>query len=157
MSESPVLRQPVLLAAGEGDSVSLRGTEVIFKVRGDQAGRASCLEFAAAPGFDTGFHVHGELEETFYVLEGEFDLHAGDHVRRARPGTVMFVPPGIPHCFTNPTGAVARLLIVMSPSGFDQYFSELAEILARTGPPDTKAIAALRRKYDTEQLSSLMA
>jgi len=147
----------VLLAAGEGNSVSLRGTEVIFKVRGDQADGASCLEFAAAPGFDTGFHVHGKLEETFYVLEGEFQLSAGDQVRRAQPGSVMFVPPGVPHCFSNPTDAPARLLLVMSPSGFDRYFTELAEILACSGPPDSEAIAALRRKYDTEQLSSLLA
>jgi quercetin dioxygenase-like cupin family protein len=149
--------QPALLTAGEGDSVSLRGTEVTFKVRGDQADGASCLEFAAAPGFDTGLHVHSKLEETFYVLEGEFELRAGEEVRRALPGSVMFVPPGVPHGFSNPTGAPAKLLLVMSPADFDRYFVELAEILARSGPPDSDAIAALRRKYDTEQLSSLAA
>jgi hypothetical protein len=53
----------VLLAAEEGDAVSLRGTDVVFKVRGDNAGGASCLEFVAAPGFDTGLHVHSKLEE----------------------------------------------------------------------------------------------
>jgi hypothetical protein len=44
----------------------------------------------------------------------------------------------------------------MSPPGHDRYFAELAAILARSGPPDTDAIAALRSKYDTEQLSSLL-
>jgi quercetin dioxygenase-like cupin family protein len=147
----------VLLTAGEGDTVSLRGTEVVFKVRGDNAGGASCLEFLAAPGFDTGLHVHRKLEETFYVLEGEFELRAGDEVRRAQPGSVMFVPPGVPHAFSNPTSAPAKLLLVMSPADFDRYFIELADILARSGPPDSDAIAALRRKYDTQQLSSLQA
>lgn len=147
----------VMLTAGEGDSVSLRGTEVTFKVRGDNAAGASCLEFAAAPGFDTGVHVHTKLEETFYVLEGEFELRAGDEVRHMLPSSVMFVPPGVPHGFSNPTDKPATLLLIMSPADFDQYFVELADILAHSGPPDTDAIAALRRRYDTEQLSSLKA
>ena len=149
--------QAVLLTAGQGDSVSLRGTEVTFKVPGDQAAGASCLEFAAAPGFDTGLHVHQKLEETFYVLEGEFELRAGEEVRRGLPGSVMFVPPGVPHRFSNPTDAPAKLLLIMSPAEFDRYFVELSEILARSGPSDSDAIAALRRKYDTKQISSLVA
>lgn len=149
--------QPVLLAPGEGHSVLLRGSKVTFKIRSDQAGGVSCAEFDAAAGFDTGLHLHSKLEEAFYVLEGEFELRAGDQARRARPGTLMFVPPGVPHAFSNPTDAPARLLLLMSPSGHDRYFAELADILARSGPPETDAIAALRRKYDTLQLSSLVA
>jgi len=45
----------------------------------------------------------------------------------------------------------------MSPSGHDRYFDELAEILSVDGPPDSAAIAELRRRYDTTQLSSLVA
>jgi quercetin dioxygenase-like cupin family protein len=149
--------QPVLLAPGEGHSVLLRGSKVTFKVRSDQAGGASCAEFTAAPGFDTGLHLHSKLEEAFYVLEGEVELRAGDQARHARPGALMFVPPGVPHAFSNPTDAPARLLLLMSPPGHDRYFAELAGILAHSGPPDTDAIAALRGKYDTEQLSSLVA
>ncbi len=147
----------VMSAVGEGESVSLRGTEVTFKVPSDQAAGASCLEFAAAPGFDTGLHVHKQLEETFYVLEGEFELQAGDVVRRGLPGTLMFVQPGVPHRFSNPTDFPAKLLLIMSPAAFDRYFVELADVLARSGPPDSDAIAALRSKYDTQQLSSLEA
>jgi quercetin dioxygenase-like cupin family protein len=88
--------ESVISTAGEGDSVSLRETEVTYKVSSDQAAGASCLEFAAAPGFDTGLHVHKKLEETFYVLEGEFELQVGEVVRRGPPGTLMFVAPGCP-------------------------------------------------------------
>ena len=69
----------------------------------------------------------------------------------------MFVPPGVPHAFSNPTDEPARLLLLMSPPGHDRYFAELADILKRSGPPDTDAIAALRLRYDTEQLSGLVA
>ena len=99
------------LAAGEGDSVSLRGTEVTFKVNSDQAEGASCTEWVAAPGFDTGLHVHERLEETWYVLDGELEFHLGEETLNAVPGACVFVPP----------------------------------------------LAALRAKYDTQQLSSLVA
>ena len=149
--------QAVLLEPGEGRSVSLRGTEVGFKVESSQAKGASCVEFTAAPGFDTGVHVHERLEETFYVLDGEFEFRAGDETFRAPPGACVFVPPGVPHGFGNRGGAPAKLLLIMSPPGHDRYFDELGKILAADGPPDGAAIAALRKRYDTEQLSSLVA
>ena len=51
----------------------------------------------------------------------------------------------------------ATLLLTMAPAGHDRYFDELAEILAADGPPDSDEIAALRKRYDTEQISSLIA
>lgn len=145
-----------MLTAEQGDSVSLRGTEVRFKVRGDQAERASVTEWLAAPGFDTGLHVHERLEETWYVLDGELELRVGEETYLASAGACVFVPPHVPHAFANRTEAPTKFLLIMSPAEFDRYFVELADILARSGPPDSDAIAALRRKYDTKQLSSLI-
>ena len=150
-------QEAVLLKRGEGRSVSLRGTEVGFKVESDCARGASCTEWVAAPGFDTGLHVHGRLEETWYVVAGELEFHVGDEKFDAEPGAWVFVPPGVPHAFANRTDGEARFLLIMSPPGHDRYFDELASILAADGPPDSEAIAALRARYDTEQLSSLAA
>jgi mannose-6-phosphate isomerase-like protein (cupin superfamily) len=146
----------VLLGPGAGRSVSLRGTDVVFKVERASAEGASCVEFTAVPGFDTGLHVHQRLEETFYVLAGEFEFRAGEETFRASAGACMFVPPQVPHGFANRTQSPSRLLLVMSPPAHDRYFDELAEILAGDGPPDSDAIAELRKRYDTEQLSSLL-
>jgi len=86
----------VLLGPGEGRSVSLRGTEVVFKAGSESAAGASCVEFTAAPGFDTGLHVHQRLEETFYVLEGEFEFRADGETVRAPAGACMFIPAKFP-------------------------------------------------------------
>lgn len=149
--------QPVLLTAEEGDSVSLRGTGVTFKVPSEHARGASTTEWVATPGFDTGLHVHERLEETWYVLDGELEFHVGEEAFRASPGACVFVPPHVPHAFANHTAAPAKFLLIMSPPTHDRYFVELAKILARSGPPDSDAIAALRSKYDTQQFSSLQA
>jgi mannose-6-phosphate isomerase-like protein (cupin superfamily) len=148
----------VFLAAGDGRSVSLRGTEVAFKVESNQANGASLVEFTAVPGFDTGVHVHQRLEETWYIVDGELEFRVGDETFDAATGATVFVPPRVPHAFANRSATPAKFLLIMSPPGHDRYFDELAEILgAADGPPDADAIAALRRKYDTEQLSTLVA
>lgn len=147
----------VLLEPGAGRSVSLRGTEVGFKVESSDAAGASCTEWVAAPGFDTGLHVHGRLEETWYMLEGELEFHVGGETFQAAAGASVFVPPTVPHAFANRGDSPAKFLLIMSPPGHDRYFDELAAILASDGPPDGDAIADLRRRYDTTQLSSLVA
>ena len=150
MSETAVMLEP-----NEGRSVGLGPTRVAFKVESSEAQGASLVEFAAAPGFDTGVHVHERLEESFYVLEGEFEFRAGDEIFHARPGACIFVPPHVPHAFANRSAKPAKLLLVMAPPTHDRYFDELGAILAADGPADGAAIGALRERYDTRQLSTL--
>ena len=151
------MEQAVTLEPGQGRSVSLRGTQVRFAVESTYAKGASCTEWEAAPGFDTGLHVHERLEETWYVLDGAVEFQLGEETFTATAGATVFVPPRVAHAFANRTEAPARFLLITSPPGHDRYFDELAEILAVEGPPDTNAIAELRRRYDTEQISSLAA
>ena len=145
------------LDAGEGRSVSLRGTRVEFKVESDSAAGASLTEWDALPGFDTGLHVHGRLEETWYLLSGELEFRVGDETFTAEAGATVFVPAQVPHAFANRSGVNARFLLAMSPPGHDRYFDELAQILAVEGPPEPAAIADLRRRYDTRQIETLVA
>ena len=148
--EEAVTREP-----GQGRSVSLRGTEVRFTVESTHAKGASCSEWEAAPGFDTGLHVHERLEETWYVLDGELEFRLAERTFTATAGATVFVPPRVAHAFANRTDLPTRFLLILSPPGHDRYFDELAEILAVDGPPAGGEIAELRRRYDTEQISSL--
>ena len=127
-----------------------------------------------APGFDVGAHRHAEAEEIFYLLEGELDLLAfeprttapgdwtawesagGARVVRGGPGSLMLVPAGCPHAFTNPGTAPARMLFLVTPSGHEQYLEGIAELLSHPGPPDQAAIIELRARYDIEQLTSMI-
>jgi len=48
------------------------------------------------------------------------------------------------------------MVLRISPAGVhERYFEEPAAILAKPGPPDIQAIAALRKRYDMEQVSPL--
>jgi hypothetical protein len=47
--------------------------------------------------------------------------------------------------------------MTVSPPGHEQYFEELVKLVTHSGPPDATAIAKLRARFDTEQLSALKA
>src|ERR1700686_1819078 len=104
--------QPAMLTAEKGDFVSLRGTEVTFKGRGNKAEGGSMTEWLAAPGFDTGLHIHERLEETWYVLDGELEFRDGEETFQASPGACVFVPPKVPHAFANRTEAPTKFLLI---------------------------------------------
>ena len=152
MSASAVIRMP-----DEGKIVVLAGKPLAFLVTGKDSKHNCMFDWTLPPGFSTGLHVHRVQEETFYVLEGECTWQIGDRKVRATPGTYVFIPPGVPHNIGNASDQPARMIMTVSPPGHEKYFDELAELIARGGPPDATAIAELRGRYDTTQLSELKA
>jgi hypothetical protein len=45
--------------------------------------------------------------------------------------------------------------MTVSPPGREHCFEELAKVVARNSPPDPNIIGELRRRFDTDQLSTL--
>ncbi len=140
---------------GEGRAVTLAGQPMAFLVTGENSKHTCMFEWTVPAGFSTGLHVHRVQEETFYVLEGNCEWKVGDQLVHARPGTYLFIPPGVPHNIGNASDKPARLLMTVSPPGHEHYFEELARLTAHGDRPDANAIADLRRRYDTDQLSAL--
>ena len=151
--------EAIVIQSGGGKTLSLRGTEIAYKAEGERPGGGpTFFEFIAAPGFSTGDHIHSKIEEIFYVVDGEFQIRAGDRSITAHSGDFVLVPPGVPHGFGNPSDGPAKMVLLISPAAVhERYFEELAEILATPGAPDIQAISELRRRYDTEQVSPLTA
>jgi mannose-6-phosphate isomerase-like protein (cupin superfamily) len=150
MSTAGVVVQP-----GQAKRVELHGSWMNYLVTGRDSKGCSLFEFDVAPGFDTGVHYHTRIEEFFYVLEGELDLRSGDQVAHAGPGMFLFVPQGTMHSIANLGKKRGRLLLGCLPPGHEDYFEELSAVLAKPGPPSSEAIAAMRKKYDTIQVSGL--
>jgi quercetin dioxygenase-like cupin family protein len=149
MSASPIIRRP-----GEAGGVTLGGQPMGFLVTGASTKYTSMFDWTIPPGFSTGEHVHRVQEETFYVLEGNCDWWVNGERIQAPAGTFLFVPPGARHNITNMSDNSARVLMTVSPPGHERYFVELAKMTAE-GRPDGNAVGQLRRRYDTDQLSTL--
>lgn len=163
-----------MLAPGAGRLISGGGLHATLKVAGGSGALTSTFEIRVPPGFDVGAHVHTTGEELFYVVSGELDLlafeptdrregdwHAwtsssGQQVMRGGPGALLFVPAGCPHAFSNSGTEPATMLFQSAPSGHEDYFDELVELLQESaGNPDVQQVAELRRRHDIEQLTGL--
>ena len=70
----------------------------------------------------------------------------GDSVVIGNPGDLIFKPREQWHTFWNAGDVPARVLEIISPAGFENYFRELgAELIS--GPPDPQRFAALCARY----------
>ena len=70
-------------------------------------------------------HTHTHEDEYTYVLEGEVGVQVGDDVRVAKPGDLVLKPRGVQHAFWNAGDTPARVLEIISPAPFAEYFAEL--------------------------------
>ena len=124
----------------------------IFKAVGEETGGAFALvehvimpQTLAAPP-----HLHRNEDEYTYLIEGELGIEIGEETVQLIPGMFVTKPRGIMHTFWNPGDRPARLLEIIAPAGFEQYFEELDACFRSDGPPDMDGITAVARKYQLE-------
>ena len=88
-------------------------------------GAVGIVEVTSPGGPAAPLHVHRREAETFCVLEGELTLFVGDEVVRASAGDVVYAPANIPHTY-NIDSPMARILVISSPAGFEQFVTATA-------------------------------
>ena len=143
----------VMLIPGEGKTVSFSGNRV-RSIHGQPGGAYSAVEWESEPGIPgTPLHIHRVTDEAFYVLEGTFGFQAGERTFEGVAGAFVFVPRGLDHAYWNAGTTTAKMLITISPPGFEGYFGELAEGLEAAADDEQAAMGvrkALSEKYDIE-------
>jgi mannose-6-phosphate isomerase-like protein (cupin superfamily) len=113
--------------------------------------RFALVEHTIAPRtLAAPLHTHRNEDEYSYVVSGRMGAIVGDEVVDAGPGEFVAKPRGIPHAFWNAGDEPAVVLETISPGGFEQYFADLAPLLAHPGPPDFAALAAVQARYELE-------
>ena len=116
-----------VLHAGEGATIWQLGNLFTVKATGEQThGHFAMLEQVCA-GAPAPMHLHENEEEAFYLLTGSVDLYLGDDVQQLEAGAFCIVPRGTPHSFTSTSAEPARLLVLVSPSGFERFFAEVEQ------------------------------
>src|SRR5918997_4677112 len=141
------------LEDGEGNARWWGGGLATIKATGKETGgRYTLVEVLEPEGEEAPLHVHHNEDEGFWVLEGELTFEVGDQKIKASPGSFLFGPRDIPHRYTVDSGP-ARLLFILSPSGFEDFIyatSEPAKELALPPPPEGPPSEA-----EMEQLGAL--
>jgi quercetin dioxygenase-like cupin family protein len=141
---------------GEGKTVWMVGTDLItLKATSASTGGAYALfDSLVLPGGGPPPHIHTREDESFYVLEGEFEFLAGDHWIQATPGSFVHVPKGSLHTLKNTGESIGRLLTLVVPAGLDRFFEEAGEpgtdISSPPGPPDVEKLLEISGHYGVE-------
>jgi quercetin dioxygenase-like cupin family protein len=142
----------VMLPPGEGKTVSFSGNRVTL-IHGHLGGAYSVVEWVSEPGISgPPLHIHA-TDEAFYVVEGTFGFLAGERTFEGGAGAFVFVPKGLEHTYWNEAQTSSKMLITISPSGFERYFEELVEGLEAAGDDEQATMSvrkALSEKYDIE-------
>jgi len=99
----------------------------------ETGGKVTVMRMTAPAGTGSPPHTHPG-EEALYVLEGELNVHIGDEVVSAKPGSSFYFPAGTREFFEAVTQAT--VLVTYTPGGVDQFFTEVGEPAGtRTLPP----------------------
>ena len=94
-------------------------------------------------------HLHTREDEYSYVLQGRMGALLGDDVVEAGPGDLVFKPRDQWHTFWNAGDEPCRILEIISPAGFEQFFREL-DALGGALNADPGALAELNERYGQE-------
>lgn len=110
----------------------------------ESGGTVALVDVTVPPGGGPPMHVHSREDETFRVLGGEVTFHRGGETVVARAGDTVFGPRGVPHRYHNASAAPARMLVAITPGGFDRYFRAVGTpaFPGEAAPPVTSAVIA---------------
>jgi quercetin dioxygenase-like cupin family protein len=68
--------------------------------------------FEVQPGGYTPLHAH-DYEHEIFILDGHGELTEGRRILALEPGSVVFIRPGTPHQFRNPSEEVLRFICLI--------------------------------------------
>ena len=139
---------PRIVGPGDGERVDLVTLGVRFMVwSGESGGGFSLVEHPIpARGLCAPLHRHKHEDEYSFVLEGRMGAQLGDAVVYADAGDLVFKPRGQWHTFWAAGEEPCRVLEIISPGGFEEFFAELGRGQA---PPDAGARYGLEFDFDS--------
>jgi quercetin dioxygenase-like cupin family protein len=123
----------------------------------DTAGAFALIEVLVPPQSGPPPHVHSREDEAFYILEGEFEVYMDEQRLTAGPGDWITLAKGSLHHFKNIGPTTAKMLILGTPAGLDQFFLEAGREATDTSPAsgavrpeDAEKLLAVAPKYGIE-------
>ena len=151
-------RNGIYLQPGQGRSYYFGQDLYTFKAIGEETGEAYALcEVIVAPQGGTPLHRHHRENESFYVQEGEIEFQLDDRTIVATAGTFLHSPQGQLHRFTNLTATSAKILVWVTPAGFEKFIAEVGKAVngqitpgASLSPEDLDRILTTAPKYGIE-------
>lgn len=146
---------PRIVGPQDGDAVDLLSLGVRFLVRGAESGGGfSLVEHPIPPRtLCAPLHRHSREDEYSFVLQGRMGALLGNDVVYAGPGDLVFKPRNQWHTFWNAGDETCRILEIISPAGFEDFFAAVAAQMraaASGNPAESAEASALDVTYGIE-------
>ena len=142
------------LKSGEGTQIDFRSTQMTVKASAEQSGGAySLIEMRHPANVGPASHVHPASSEAFYVLEGAYTIQCDRNLYIAEPGDFVLIPKGVQHCYRS--GESGGKVLVISPAGLENYFSEVAAVLKADRLITWELEQEIAKRYGQEFLDNL--
>ena len=140
--------EPKIISPTEGAEGFLGSIGVRWLIDGAETGeRFSLVEHPMSPrALAAPLHLHTREDEYSYVLEGRMGALLGDDVVEAGPGDLVFKPRNQWHTFWNAGDEPCRILEIIAPAGFENFFRELADMGGAINA-DPNELTALGERY----------
>lgn len=147
-----------VLGPDEGDAYFWLGSLTLTKVMGsDTVGGLDLVDHRVPAGYTPPKHVHRDADEVFYLIDGRLEVTCGDDSWQVGPGSVVFLPRGVPHGFTVGPDRPARTLLINARAGFGDVVVELGtaadglELPGKDVPvPGPEQIGTVSARYGIE-------
>ena len=151
-------RKIKILEPNKGKHIAIVGDiNTILASKEDTGGTYSFIEAKVFPGGGPIPHIQTREHEGFYVVEGQIIFNVDEQRIEAKPGTFVNIPPDVLHSFKNETNENAKMIIVLSPAGLEQFFVEAGLEVSNNSvkpPPLTddekQKLVSLASKYGME-------
>lgn len=127
---------PQIPPEAQGAPLPIPEARINVLLHGEQSGAVVGILDNHVPADTKGPTLHHHaFDEAFYLVDGELTFRLEDELVDVRRGEIAFAPRGVPHTFTNRSGAPARFVIICTPAGFERHFARLAARQAGGEPP----------------------
>jgi mannose-6-phosphate isomerase-like protein (cupin superfamily) len=139
---------PRIITPAGGAEGFLGSIGVRFMIDGAETGDLfSLVEHPMSPrALAAPLHLHTREDEYSFVLEGRMGALLGDDVVEAGPGDLVFKPRNQWHTFWNAGDEPCRILEIIAPAGFEQFFREL-DAMGGAINADPDELIALGARY----------
>ena len=93
----------------------------------DTNGLQAVFEDIVEPGLGPGRHIHHKQDETFFFLEGTFDVEIDGQNYNMSAGDTAFIPKGTIHGWKNVGDGISRLRYIFSPAlNIEEMFRDIS-------------------------------
>ncbi len=126
---------------------------VIHATSEETNGLLGMWETFTPPGQGPAPHTHTRETEVFRVIKGLYRFRCGAEEFDAPPGTVVTLPPFVPHSWCNIGDEPGQMFAIVTPGGCERLFIDIEAAAAQT--PEEIAVIEQRLGIINEATETL--